>query len=180
MESRLTSRDTLPAADAAGGSGNKPCVAVPTQQDESAAVRLLKACKNGDLEGVREAHAAGASLRVCDSAGATGLWLACDSGEDCLELVEWILYHGTGYATLDAADNVGRTPLMMAARRGNRAVVELLLKNKANVLRRDNQHKDAERYARESNHQRVAKVIKGGFSRRFLFCLLPICYASFL
>lgn len=53
------------------------------------------------------------------------------------------------------------TPLMVAARAGHEAVVELLIERSSNPCRRDAQGRDAADYARNAGHPHLAARLDG-------------------
>ncbi|KAI9900241.1 hypothetical protein N3K66_004503 [Trichothecium roseum] len=82
---------------------------------------LLRAAKEGDLEGIKRALRHG-SIRCCDIKGKTPLHLAAQ--EDRLAAAMLLLDRG---ADVHARSDGGRTPLHLGARDGSAALVETLL-----------------------------------------------------
>lgn len=88
----------------------------------------LEPAARGDLDRLRAAVAAGASVNVGDPYGQRPLHLAAAGGHGAV--VRWLLSHG---ALLDARDRDGRTALLAAAVAGQAVTLGLLLDAGARV-----------------------------------------------
>ncbi len=83
---------------------------------------LLKSAEEGDLQGVKEALAGGADLKVKDEFFKnTALHLACDNGH--LDIVEFLISLDPDISTMNGID---MTPLHMAVRNGHGHIVKYL------------------------------------------------------
>jgi len=88
---------------------------------------LIYATDSGDLENVKAIAAAGADVNAGPGSGLTPLFVAA---ERQVELLSWLLEHR---ANPNATTRDGRTPLMIAALRGDAAQVRTLLEWGADV-----------------------------------------------
>ena len=89
--------------------------------------RFLMACRTGDAEGVSRMLASSRWLALeFDDVKRTGLHWAARRAHTAI--MEELLRHG---AFVDARDNIGRTPVFVAAKAGNVAAVGLLLSCRA-------------------------------------------------
>ena len=88
--------------------------------------KVVRACKDGLVDRLRELIEAGENVNQADRSGYTGLhWAAFNGHNNCVTL----LLHNDVIARLDinAKDSKGGTPLMKAAVKGNSAIVKLLI-----------------------------------------------------
>ena len=72
------------------------------------------------------------------------------------EIARLLLGHG---AQVDMTDRDGRTPLMLAVMRDNRALVEILLAHSAATGKADAYGKTAPAYAREEGYSDLAALL---------------------
>ena len=88
---------------------------------------LVKAVQSGDLDRVRQLVEAGADLEQKDERGSTAIhYAACDQ----YHIAEYLLSKG---ADIEATDCDGLTPVNVAFLRGDRTMLELLVKHGANI-----------------------------------------------
>jgi ankyrin repeat protein len=92
--------------------------------------QLLKAARDGDLDAVSVALAAGAAVNARGDYGDSALNLAAEYGHQAI--VERLLAAGADLENLGGAD---KTPLMNAAFAGQLSVVQVLLKQGARMNR---------------------------------------------
>ncbi|MBT3903551.1 hypothetical protein HOF26_01870, partial [bacterium] len=105
-------------------------------QDVNTALHL--ACEAGELEMMHLLLKAGLMHECKNAAGRTPFWLACSEGHT--HMVADIL-ENQGASWLDMADDLGDTPLSIAAKKNHFGVVSCLLKagaNQAVITRDDN------------------------------------------
>ena len=94
---------------------------------------LLKSCKKGDIEAVRQHLATGADVNAGGVFGKTPLHLAAEEGHK--EIVELPIAKDADVNAKLAVE--GETPLHLAAWDGHKEIAELLIVNGANVNVRD-------------------------------------------
>ena len=88
---------------------------------------LVKAVQSGDLDRVWQLVEAGADLEQRDERGSTAIhYAACGQ----YRIAECLLARG---ADIEATDCDGLTPLHVAFLRGDRTMLELLMKHGANI-----------------------------------------------
>jgi len=88
---------------------------------------LVKALQSGDLDRVRQLVETGADLEQRDERGSTAIhYAACGQ----YHIAEYLLAKG---ADIEATDCDGLTPLHVAFLRGDRTMLELLVKHGANI-----------------------------------------------
>lgn len=126
----------------------KTNIEVRTAQDESA---LMLAALKGLTEICQQLIARGADV---NKPGWAPLHYAATNGH--LAVMSLLLDH---HAYIDAASPNGTTPLMMAARYGSPAAVQLLLQAGADPLLRNVQGLSAIDFAQQVNRQDVAELI---------------------
>jgi len=90
---------------------------------------LLNACKDGDLEKVKQLLEEGADVNVKDEKGRTALMFASWYGHK--KVVKQLLEKGADVNAREYKD--GETALMWAAAKGDKKVVKLLLESGADV-----------------------------------------------
>ena len=117
--------------------------------------RLLDAVRRDDKPTVERALERGAPIGARDDIGRGVVLLAVMDAHD-LELVKWL--HGRG-ATIDEADNGGRTPLSFAAADGRADIVTWLIEQQAVVDRRDVQQRTPLFHAALGDHPEVIAVL---------------------
>ena len=93
---------------------------------------LLQAARDGNMQRVQAALAAGADVNHQDIIGSTPLFCAASSGHK--EIVELLIHAG---ADKDRQTSDGSTPLLRAAERGHKEIVELLIRAGANIDHQD-------------------------------------------
>jgi len=115
--------------------------------------KLLEAAKlRGNLDGIKDALANGASIHTCDKKGWTALHHACDS-YNCLDetfdeqlaVVTYLVSQGANIEVTTSKDSGSvfeppeddETPLHIASRSGLINIVKFLIANKANIETRD-------------------------------------------
>ncbi|CAC5415466.1 unnamed protein product [Mytilus coruscus] len=91
---------------------------------------LLAACKGGHAQIVKSLLRRGANTSKSDKNGCTPLLAASESGET--SIVENLLAATENEKTFQC-DNLGRSALFVASCKGQKQVVELLIKNNANI-----------------------------------------------
>ena len=117
--------------------------------------KLLAAAETGDLEGVREALAAGADVNARDKWGRTPLHQATRWGR--VDVVRLLLDAG---AEADARTRWGDTPLHRAAWNGCAEAVRLLLEHGADVGAKDIRNRTPLDRARAEGHEEAAAVLE--------------------
>jgi len=85
----------------------------------------------------------------------TPLFIACDKGHE--GIVEYLLEHG---ANVSLTTKFGYSPLMVACYKGWSSLVTLLLENGADILKQDNNGKDAFYWTEQKNIPFVCQLIK--------------------
>ena len=138
-----------------------------------AAVELLKAVENGDLDAVKKCFGSENDIAFCsnvdinclvkhaDGNQRTFLMIASLKGE--LEIVRHLIKRG---AEVDKADNFGVTALHLAAQNGQVAVVESLLRHKANKEKATNDGATPLFSAAHNGHLEVVRVFARSRSRQ--------------
>ncbi len=112
---------------------------------------LMEAASHGGVDCVRAFLDAGADVNMRDDCGSSVLVWA--SGDENIETVKLLIARG---ADVNTADTVaGSTALMNAAEYGEKGLLELLLKNGANVSLKDFKGNTAADIARENGNEDV-------------------------
>ena len=94
--------------------------------DVSGENKIVRACKDGQVDLLRQLIEAGENMNQTDRSGYTGLhWAAFNGHQNCVTL----LLHNDVIQRLDinAKDSKGGTPIMKAAVKGNSAIVKMLI-----------------------------------------------------
>lgn len=115
---------------AVGGASLAALVALAMAHNASAAAAesVVAAARNGDIDAVKKAIAAGGNVNTPEPDGTSALlWAAYQSSPD---LVQMLLKAG---ADPNAANRFGVTPLLQAARYGDVATMNVLLKGGADI-----------------------------------------------
>ena len=157
--------------------------------------QLLDAAKHNDMELAREALARGANVNARDLDGFPPLYLAVTRGHMPLAefllahdadlnaaigkrkqtLLHWAAEHGSfgivtfcnaNRADINAQQVDGATPLLLAAKGGNRYVVELLLKKNALLSPRTSSQATARSVAERNGHYDIVKLIDAAADTR--------------
>ncbi|XP_067668072.1 serine/threonine-protein phosphatase 6 regulatory ankyrin repeat subunit A-like [Haliotis asinina] len=98
-------------------------------RDRMGATPVMYAAEQGNKKVLDLLVSKGCNLSVVDDLGRNILHAACLS--DNIDIVEDLLSHGI--ADIESGDSVGRTPVMYAAEKGNRKVVDLLVSKGCNL-----------------------------------------------
>jgi ankyrin repeat protein len=127
----------------------------PDTKDDAGATRLHCAANVGDVSGVRQLLAAGATVDVRNVHGTTPLMLAAQQGR--LEVVKALLDAG---ARLDRRDGFGGTALLhCAAFTGNVPTLDLLLRRGADINAVEQEGKNALMLSIEAKHAEAALLL---------------------
>lgn len=121
---------------------------------------LMEAAEKGNDEGVRLLLGAGARTDLASvKSRYTALMYAI--GKEKINVVSLLLANGRRdiQEQTEERDVGGRTPLMLAARVGNRAVVALLLQAKASLLDQDNEGVQAWQYAAREGYSAIEQEL---------------------
>ena len=122
--------------------------------------QLMRAADEGDEHCVRELVAAGAPLDLVSTFGASALRLASVRGH--VRIAKLLLdgkYEGKG-ADINLQCDFGWTPLTIACRKGNEAVVRQLLERGANTLLRNKDGRTALFTARANEHAAIVALLE--------------------
>jgi len=101
------------------------------QVQDSVADSFLRACKSGDLASVQRNSDQAELTATTDRHGNTGLILAAEYGQ--ANIVSHLLQLDEDPLHVNAANEAGRTALMVAVDRGRRKVVEILLHHPSTI-----------------------------------------------
>ena len=135
----------------------------PMERTVTASINLLQAARDGVLQLVQAALAAGADKDHQDRDGSTPLlWAAVDGHK---EIVELLIRAG---ADKDRQDRCGYAPLHWAARNGHKEVVEILLRGGANIKQPDNGGETALDWAADLGHKEIVDLIRRAVKSRAL------------
>lgn len=119
----------------------------------------------------------GAIINAKDSIGRTAL--GCAAGNPAAtekrEVIGRLLYSG---GDLAATNDDGDTPLMLAARCGEKYTVALFMKAGASVVVKNKFGKSAEAYAEEAGHPEIAALIKATRELRYEIICPPVSNRS--
>jgi ankyrin repeat protein len=77
---------------------------------------------------------------------------------NCKDLLRFLVYRG---ADVNRKDNFNDTPLHLAAKHGNRQVVELLLSHRANAGAMNLSHRTARQVAQDMGHSEIEELLLG-------------------
>ena len=120
--------------------------------------KLRRACQQGNSEEVRGLLAAGCEPAATDEAfERTALHWAALSGD--VEVGELLFTHPSTTSLFDAQDLSNFTPLHIAAERGHKGFIELLIRHRADPLLRTSAGNTPLHYAAFSNHIETAQFI---------------------
>jgi len=101
------------------------------QVQDSVSESFLRACKTGSLSGVQRNFDQAEMSNTRDRHGNTGLILAAEYGQD--NIVSHLIKLDEDPLHINAANEAGRTALMVAVDRGRRKVVEMLLQHPSTI-----------------------------------------------
>ncbi|MDR2426542.1 MAG: ankyrin repeat domain-containing protein [Endomicrobium sp.] len=113
---------------------------------------LIKACKLGNIEAMRLLIATGANVSVVDAKGRGLLFYAAERND--IVVLEFVYPYNK--KMLNAADNDGFTPLMVAAERGNMHGVKFLVVQGAHI---DVQNKKARTAVHYSKNAEITRFL---------------------
>ena len=127
----------------------------------SATANLFQAVRTGDVVMLRAAIAEKADVNACEAGGLPSLLLLLHSAATPLDearrqCVVILLESG---AAVDSTDDLGRTPLIHAARIGDLETIKILVEAGAYVKTRDGLHKTALFYGIESNRPDIVRYL---------------------
>ena len=127
----------------------------PDETDDSGRSGLLIAATDGNLRIASVLIKAGAHLGFKDRLGNTPLHYAVERNHE--DVVQLLLDAG---ASVDAENANGTTPLMLAATHGYSSIAEDLLAKGANPKKPDFTGRDAIRWAQDSRHDTIARMLQ--------------------
>ncbi len=136
-------------------------IALSATNVPAATSTLLQAMRSGDLAALRAAIAAGGAVNGRGADGFPPLLALMRTATVALngnqrQCVACLLENG---AAVDPVDELGRTPLIHAARVGDLETIKVLVEGEAYVKQRDGLHKTALFYAVESNRPDIVRYL---------------------
>jgi hypothetical protein len=132
-----------------------------TTNNRSAMAKLVQAARAGDPALLRAAIADGGNVNGGEAGGLPPLLMLLGTAAGPLDdahrqCVTCLLENG---AAVDPKDDLGRTPLIHAARLGDLETIKILVDAEAYVKTRDHLHKTALFYAVESNRPDIVRYL---------------------